>query len=78
MLASKESYVFGILNLQRHEQTDSFKGIESFINIIAQENIFVAFHFMLIRETEVFKESQQIIVTTIYTSEYLNRRANSY
>lgn len=55
--SSKEMNVIWIFDFECHKQADSFKRIETFINIIPQEDILECFHLSFIRIIEILKKS---------------------
>lgn len=55
MFASEESYMLGISYFQSHQQTDSLQRIKSLIYVVTQENILVAFHFVLVGKTKTIE-----------------------
>lgn len=77
MLSSQEGKVLRILDLEGHEETDCFEGVESFVDVVAQEDIFVALHLPLVRKSKILKETHKVKETSVDTSEYLNRRTHS-
>ena len=69
MLAPEEVDVIGILELECHQQADSFKRVEALVDIVAQENILESFHLSLIGVVEVFEESEELGVAAVEAAE---------
>jgi len=78
VLSSEEGEVLRKFKLQGHQEAYSLERVEPLINIISQENIFVALHLVLVRKAEAFKEAQQIVKTTVNTAKYLGWRPHSH
>jgi hypothetical protein len=77
VLSSQEGEVLRVLDLESHEEADSFEGVESFVDVVAQEDILVALHLPLVGKSKILKETHEVKETAIDTPEYLNRRTHS-
>ena len=64
--------------LKGHQKADSFQGVEPLVHVVTQKDVFVALHLVLVRKTEVFEQSHQIIKTTVDTAKYFGRRPHSH
>jgi hypothetical protein len=75
VLSPQEGDMLRILDFEGHEQTHDFEGIKPFVNVVAEENVFVAFHLVLVWETEVFEEPYEVKISAVYAAEYLDGRS---
>ena len=61
-----------VFYLERHEKTHRLKGVKSFVNVVAQEDVLFALHLLVVRKTEVLEQPEQIMELSVNTSEYLD------
>ena len=55
MLSSEEGEVLWKFKLEGHQEAYSLERVEPLINVISQENVFVALHLVLVRKAEALK-----------------------
>lgn len=65
-----------ILDLQSHQKADGFQRVEALVDVVAQEDVLVALHFVLVGEAEVLKKTHQVEETTVDAAEDLDWRPN--
>ena len=78
MFSSEESEVLWKFKFEGHQEAYGLERVEPLINVISQENVLVALHLVLVGKAEVFKQTQQIVKTTVNTAKYLCRRPHSH
>lgn len=69
--------MLGVLDLEGHEETDRFEGVESFVDVVAQKDILVALHLSLVGKSKILKETHEVKEAAVDAPEYLNRRSHS-
>lgn len=65
--------MIGVFDLEAEEKTDSLKGVEPFVDVVPQEDVFVAFHFVFVGEPEFLKNLQKVVKSAIDASKNFNR-----
>ena len=63
MVAAEDEEVFGILDLEREQQADSFQALLAAIHIVAKEEV-----IRLGWEPAIFEKAQEIIVLSMYVT----------
>jgi hypothetical protein len=67
VISTKKKKVFGILDFVGKQETDSLKRLFASIDIITKENV-IRFR----RKATVFKQTQEIVVLTMYITTNLD------
>lgn len=72
MIASKQEDLFGVLQLERHQQANHFQRLTAFIHIVAQEQVVVSIHVSAVLwGFPDVKETHQVNVVAVQISEDL-------
>ena len=65
--------MIGVFYFEAEEKADSLKGVEPFVDVVPQENVFVAFHFVFVGEPEFLKHLQKVVKSAVNASKNFNR-----
>jgi len=66
--------MLGITDLKGHKQTHSLQRIEALVYVIAQKDVLIALHLVVVGKTKVLKQSYQIEVSSINATKNLHWR----